>query len=657
MTTIQAFVGHSFASDDDAVITAFLRYFDQIQKMNPAFSWVDAQVAEPTELARKVLGMVEGRNVFVGICTKKERVIQAQKLSRNIFFGDRLSAKANDIEWKTSDWIIQEIGLAVGRGMSVILLLEEGCRKPGGLQGDVEFIPFDRSNPERAFGRVLEMITALVPAFSPTETASPVENSTTADEEIVEEPSAVSDDLPDESWDYEQYETSFIWKLFSKDDDGASAIESAYVATVIADNPEKHAEWLTMANKWRLLVGRGGDIEKVKNIRGEYPHNAEVIKNLAQILETMGNHAQAALEYEEAAEKVADRLESERLRGRAAIEFAKDGNMRSAHLKLSRQRKRLSAHPDEELTFLNSMKQIAELEKDISLQLHTMERISEIDPENWDNRFQLAYLYSNNKYEDLSLHHYLKIPVRQRTAVAWNNLGVAFQHFSMPAKSVEAYRRSSSEGETLAMSNLSYKLMEVGFVEEAKSELKKALSQENYHRNVGQAMTNLQDIAEKEDKKLEATLSDLKPKVEFFKRVGLAVASADVALESGIWTGPDCPLAIHIKDGMFTGFGKYEKPKSALAAALSTNTSADKFEVYYHGVCVGRRVLGTVERKKVNDAIPKSLLSGNDDPTECAMIVDAERNEISVAERLSTPLPRFYSITKSSEPNGEGDVS
>ena len=79
MNSIRAFVGHSFTADDDAVITAFLRYFDQVAKLHPTFSWVHAQVAEPTELARKVLGMVEGRNVFIGICTKKERVVASDK--------------------------------------------------------------------------------------------------------------------------------------------------------------------------------------------------------------------------------------------------------------------------------------------------------------------------------------------------------------------------------------------------------------------------------------------------------------------------------------------------------------------------------------------------------------------------------------------------
>ena len=65
--------------------------------------------------------------------------------------------------WKTSDWIIQEIGLAIGRGCKVILLVESGVRHPGGLQGSLEYIEFDRSAPEKAFKKLLQMISHMVP--------------------------------------------------------------------------------------------------------------------------------------------------------------------------------------------------------------------------------------------------------------------------------------------------------------------------------------------------------------------------------------------------------------------------------------------------------------------------------------------------------------
>jgi hypothetical protein len=122
MDEIKAFVGHSFAPDDAAVVDAFLRYFDDINRFHPLFSWVHAQEAEPRELVDKVLSLLEGRNLFIGICTKKERVISPGALKSGLFSMNSLVGKESDFQWKTSDWVIQEIGLAKGQGMALMLL-------------------------------------------------------------------------------------------------------------------------------------------------------------------------------------------------------------------------------------------------------------------------------------------------------------------------------------------------------------------------------------------------------------------------------------------------------------------------------------------------------------------------------------------------------
>ena len=83
-----------------------------------------------------------------------------------------------DFIWKTSDWIIQEIGLAKGRDLPLVLLVERDVRPPGELQGDVEYIPFDRENPERAFGKILEMIRGLSPKAPRAVVVSPDTRST-----------------------------------------------------------------------------------------------------------------------------------------------------------------------------------------------------------------------------------------------------------------------------------------------------------------------------------------------------------------------------------------------------------------------------------------------------------------------------------------------
>src|SRR6266487_468816 len=184
MVAINAFVAHSFTPDDEILVGKFLKYFEQLSKSELNFSYVHAEAAEPRVLAEKVKLLLANRNVLIAICTKKERVISPNVLVKTFMPRGFLKASENDFLWRTSDWIIQEIGLAIGRGLDLILLLEEGVQKPGGLQGDLEYIPFNREAPEQSFGKIIDMLSALSPkgrsAEAVTDPRSPVTDEETA---------------------------------------------------------------------------------------------------------------------------------------------------------------------------------------------------------------------------------------------------------------------------------------------------------------------------------------------------------------------------------------------------------------------------------------------------------------------------------------------
>ena len=129
MTQIRAFVGHSFLDNDQEIVGKFLKYFDQLSESGLSFSWVHAEAAEPKLLADKVMSLLSDKNVFVGICTKNERAIWHASLRKVVFHSSVLKAQEREFVWKTSDWIIQEIGLAKGKNLDIILLLESGVRE------------------------------------------------------------------------------------------------------------------------------------------------------------------------------------------------------------------------------------------------------------------------------------------------------------------------------------------------------------------------------------------------------------------------------------------------------------------------------------------------------------------------------------------------
>src|ERR1700752_554436 len=163
MKEIRAFVGHSFSEDDAKVVNSFLRYFDQLSNLLTNFSWEHAEDAEPKVVAEKVMSLIVNKNVFIGICTKKECVLQPGSIKKHILHPRQFLFQETECYWKTSDWIIPEIGLAKGRNLDIILLIESGVRKPGGIQSDLEYIEFDRSAPDKSFGKIVEMLTALSP--------------------------------------------------------------------------------------------------------------------------------------------------------------------------------------------------------------------------------------------------------------------------------------------------------------------------------------------------------------------------------------------------------------------------------------------------------------------------------------------------------------
>src|ERR1700745_3994790 len=121
MGEIRAFVGHSFAKEDGATVTSFLDYFRTLAKSHLNFSWVNAAWAEPVELTAKVLRLMSDNDTFIGICTKQQASVSPKELKRTYLPAGFLKARAEKFHWKASDWMIQEIGLAVGKGLRIIL--------------------------------------------------------------------------------------------------------------------------------------------------------------------------------------------------------------------------------------------------------------------------------------------------------------------------------------------------------------------------------------------------------------------------------------------------------------------------------------------------------------------------------------------------------
>jgi hypothetical protein len=266
MVEVRAFVGHSFTDDDKGVVSQFLEYFDALRKINSSFSWDHARAAEPKQLAEKVLALVKGCNVFIGICTKKELVAPPSAGTR---FLRRFVCPQDALQWKTSDWVIQEIGLAVGRDMHVILLVENGVRSPGGLQGNIEYIPFSRPTPEKSFNRIAEMIHAI--GLDQATSSTSVTAATTAPEPAKEaEPVSDADLVPQVGWTEGDFEFAQFRSIL-RNAASVGPLREAFLKLPGKTVEGRQVIWDARDDCYRLIFGRGGDLERLRALSENHP--------------------------------------------------------------------------------------------------------------------------------------------------------------------------------------------------------------------------------------------------------------------------------------------------------------------------------------------------------------------------------------------------
>jgi hypothetical protein len=100
MTELRAFVGHSFEEADAEIVLTFLRFFEQLSKSPIPFSWQHAEAAEPRLLADKVLSLIADKNVFIGICTRREFVVAPREVVGTYVPRHHLRGEKAKFEWK-----------------------------------------------------------------------------------------------------------------------------------------------------------------------------------------------------------------------------------------------------------------------------------------------------------------------------------------------------------------------------------------------------------------------------------------------------------------------------------------------------------------------------------------------------------------------------
>jgi tetratricopeptide (TPR) repeat protein len=642
---VRAFVGHSFTPDDAALVDSFLKYLSAISEMHPSFSWQHAERAEPRVIDEKVLELFSDKTLFIAICTRKERVISSSALDRAFLRPRRLVADEAAFDWKTSDWIIQEIGLAIGLGLPVVLLVEDGVRSPGGLQGNLEYIVFTRDAPEKAFPKLLEMIGTLSPRTDALQEA----------ERPGEPPLDGAWTNPSPAWSRRNYDFAFMHFVAMADEPSAKSISDSFLASDLGGSEESRKSWAAYCEWVRIVFDKGGKLQRLVSLAKENSAIADVVENLASAFLHYEEYSKAADTFERAAGTAKDPQDVTRLLKKAALAAQKAGDGARALSSVDRMRQIAAAAGVGQENILEAERVLGELRKEDDVQLAALERLLEISPEDAEKRFAIAYKYSEMERDDLAAQHYSRIPPAERTGVVWNNLAVSLDRLELPGKSVSAYRRAEGLGETLAMSNLSNKLMGAGFVTEARAVCEAAIAIKDHHKNVDASLSRLKELPEEENKKESEVLERARPISDFYREFGAGLTRPLPSELAHQWRGPDCALAIRLEAGKLTARGTYERAQGGLIAAMMSiegftgrpDAAPLRFQVEYVATARGSALMGKVERIREGEVLEKatSTLLTQEAGSTVMMVVSIDGKSIRVLERSKNSNPRVYTFS------------
>jgi len=153
-----------------------------------------------------------------------------------------------------------------------------------------------------------------------------------------------------------------------------------------------------------------------------------------------------------------------------------------------------------------------------------------LDPTDSSLRFDVAHAYGEHGGEAEAFFHYSRLfELDSSHAGAANNIGVAASNLSMETVAVTYYRKAEALGNTLATSNLAWKLINVGFLQEARTMLDMAVTKPDADRNLLSALGGIAKAEVSDEEKQTALQKRVAWYRELAAYVGIALAENTAA--------------------------------------------------------------------------------------------------------------------------------
>jgi tetratricopeptide (TPR) repeat protein len=580
---LTAFVARSFDPKDEQRIRPILNFLETFRKAG--FLCAHAEAAQVEEVHVKVRKMIDASNAFVGFFTKKYPVYRLE--SR---WSDALSlarGKLQPEKWSAPPWVLQESGYAISAGKKVILLREEGVDIPG-LQGDLEYVPFDSRDPSAVFSKLSEMINDLLAKDAGREIKTEI---TERSQQAEAKPEAPALTQGEKLGSAEQQPSDIIDRLIEMQEAaGKRNLSGVYESwkggsTLIAGGKTNvdALSWDCVYFTERYRCGDPDGLEALRRIHNENPQRREPITAIARLLVSAKEHDEAARLFLEAASLAGNKYRAEDLT--EAARALNELKRYEEGIKAAEECLRI-AGGDQKWTAIPILYQLLKNSGEPHLAFATAEAALHDNPL-LGLRFGLGLDYRLHGFKELALHHFKFLHERNADETgSLHNLALLSADCQLPIMSVGRYKRSFALGDSLSAANLGFMYLDAGMADEATALVKEAMLSEQHESNVEQCLAEIRQRTENEGTKQSDLLKTASDEKDFFVGMGTALQRvlADV---DGPWEFPFGEMTLARKGSKLSGtatISKDEPPNfydALLASPLAvTGKKEAKIENY-----------------------------------------------------------------------------
>lgn len=603
---LRAFVGRSFLEDDKRV---WHNLRDLLEALRPmGFAYEDAKDAQVRPISEKVRFLINRNHIYIGVLTRRHLINSTPctfaNLIRALFKG------VSPEQWTASEWVIEEVGYAIGREKPVILLIENGVVFPtSDLDGDTQWIAFERDKLEHCQTELTQMISNLLAkrvTALPAVSAVVADDSKTEDQQLAQEPNKATfgEQLEALRLAASSGQTREAERIQAEMLDDPELRDKSLFEKFFLSERASHGDTTALQNLKKLVLDNPSDVDCLIVLADTYS-SFKQYRSAIDLLRNGSVHAAPDLQT-----RVATRL---------ASALRKEGKPQEAiDVLLAQLRK--ESDEQKRLSLYRAIAYAAQDQKDSNLEAACLEKILQLNPADNDVRSRLAFLYSDADRESLAAYHYGLLASIVDWPYIFNNLGVSYGELGLKATRTEQFLKVSDKY-PLAKANVANLYAQFGFLSQAEALARDVMaSAPDDETASARARTALGEIAalrEKEVKKIETLSDETRNEREFM--VAFAEALDDDPLDDFVATfvTPHGDIELLKKQGDLRGTGTVTKPVANYQAGLlaglagfgAVQSRPRTYQLNLLGTCRGKTAV--YELKISSPDEPSSLLTSN----------------------------------------------